>query len=537
MDHRPICSQRALAAIGCGLLLLVTAVATLVSAQQSENAATAAPRSSADSEPKATYGSGKHVKRDPVEMNGPIFVDWPKPQVALVFSGEQEGYLEPCGCAGLHNQKGGLKRRMTLFDELRKQGWPLVAMDTGGMAKRPGPQSQIKLQRAIESLITIGYSAIGLGTPELGMDLLSVAINLDPENNPLTSANVGLVDFNSGFTSRFKVVEAGGKKFGITSVLGKTEVAQVKNVSDVVTLDPDQALTEVVPTLRDAKCDQLVLMVYGDVEEAQRLAKKFPVFDWVVAAKGAHEPPFQPAPIEGTKSQLIEVGHKGMYVVVVGLYDDKARPFRYQKVPLDARFPDAPAMQQMMVDYQEELRTLGLSGLGLKQLPHTTGREFAGTAACVDCHTKAAEVHTNTPHFHATETLETRTSPPRMHDPECLSCHVTGWEPQKYFPFTSGFLGLKETPHMTGNGCENCHGPAAKHVAVELGELEVSEEEQEKLRAELRLKVVENEGNKEGQVFKEGKVVNMCMQCHDLDNSPDFDFQVYWPQVEHHGKD
>ena len=34
-----------------------------------------------------------------------------------------------------------------------------------------------------------------------------------------------------------------------------------------------------------------------------------------------------------------------------------------------------------------------------------------------------------------------------------------------------------------------------------------------------------------------GKVVEMCMQCHDLDNSPEFDFQKYWPQVEHHGKE
>jgi hypothetical protein len=50
----------------------------------------------------------------------------------------------------------------------------------------------------------------------------------------------------------------------------------------------------------------------------------------------------------------------------------------------------------------------------------------------------------------------------------------------------------------------------------------------------MRLALVENEGNKPGQKF--GKVVENCMQCHDLDNSPDFDFQVYWPEVEHHGK-
>jgi hypothetical protein len=31
--------------------------------------------------------------------------------------------------------------------------------------------------------------------------------------------------------------------------------------------------------------------------------------------------------------------------------------------------------------------------------------------------------------------------------------------------------------------------------------------------------------------------VQMCMECHDQDNSPDFDFQKYWPKVKHEGKD
>jgi hypothetical protein len=59
----------------------------------------------------------------------------------------------------------------------------------------------------------------------------------------------------------------------------------------------------------------------------------------------------------------------------------------------------------------------------------------------------------------------------------------------------------------------------------------------EELRAALRLKIVDNEGNKTGQVYDKGKVVQMCMQCHDQDNSIDFDFQTYWPKVKHVGKD
>jgi hypothetical protein len=118
-----------------------------------------------------------------------------------------------------------------------------------------------------------------------------------------------------------------------------------------------------------------------------------------------------------------------------------------------------------------------------------------------------------------------------------LSCHVTGWNPQEYMPYKTGFTGLTETPEMTQNGCENCHGPAAAHVKVESGEVDVPAAQQEALRAELRMNIVANEGNKDGQEFQGGEVVQNCMQCHDLDNSPDFDFQEYWPKVRHEGKD
>jgi hypothetical protein len=492
--------------------------------------------SSEKSAEKDDSGYPERKTVDPIEANGPIFVNWPKPDAALIFTGEQDGYLEPCGCAGLENQKGGLRRRMTLFSELRGKGWPIVAMDLGGQEKRFGIQAGIKFDFAVRALVELGYAAVGFGNQDLRMDLLSQVINLDEATNPFVSANVGIVDFDSGFTRRFKVVEAGGMKFGITSVLGTKEVGRAKGLSDLVLQDPEAALSAVLPELREAKCDQLILLAYAEPEEAKALARKFPDFSWVVAAHGADEPPSTPARIEGTNAHLIEVGHKGMYVVVVGLYQDGPKTFRYQRVPLDARFADAAEIDAMHVEYQQRLETLGLDGLGLKPSPHPSRGKFVGSSACGDCHTAAHDKYINTPHFHATETL-VKLDPPRHFDPECLSCHATGWEPQKYFPFVSGFLGLKETPELVGNGCENCHGPAAAHVAAESGETEVSEDELEALRAALRLDIVPNEGNKDGQVFDKGKVVQMCMECHDLDNSPDFDFQKYWPDVAHPGKD
>ncbi|HEX4149778.1 MAG TPA: hypothetical protein VHY20_12355, partial [Pirellulales bacterium] len=93
-------------------------------------------------EPAATEddASKKTGKVDPVKVNGPIFEGWKTPNLAILITGEQLGYLEPCGCAGLENQKGGLGRRATLIKQLRAQGWPVVAIDLGGLVRRFGQQ-------------------------------------------------------------------------------------------------------------------------------------------------------------------------------------------------------------------------------------------------------------------------------------------------------------------------------------------------------------------------------------------------------------
>jgi len=203
---------------------------------------------------------------------------------------------------------------------------------------------------------------------------------------------------------------------------------------------------------------------------------------------------------------------------------------RFQRVALDSRFPDSPAMQALMVTYQDQLRQLGWSELGIKGVSHPRASDddplsgqFAGADSCKECHPTAFGIWSKTKHAHATETL-TKLNPPRQFDAECISCHSTGWNPQEYIPFVGGFDGLETTPLLSGNQCENCHGPAAAHVAAENGRSRTKKEEQ---RQVVKLTV--------GQAFE-----NVCTKCHDHDNSPEFNEQSfeahYWPKVQHKGK-
>src|SRR5205085_2579233 len=101
----------------------------------------------------------------------PLFRDWPKPDVALLLTGEQHGYLQPCGCS--EPQKGGLARRYNLLQSLGKRGWTVVAADVGDVAQDSGPQTRLKYEYSMKALGLMGYTAVGLGKNEVNLPLLN----------------------------------------------------------------------------------------------------------------------------------------------------------------------------------------------------------------------------------------------------------------------------------------------------------------------------------------------------------------------------
>ena len=144
--------------------------------------------------------------------------------------GDRMGILEPCGCSGLENQKGGLVRRNTLLNQLTAKGWPVVPIDAGNQVRRFGRQSEIKFQITIEGLTKMGYRAIALraGRPAAPGSELVVVIA------PTATSPVRLCVRTSRcsmhrYTSPYLVIEEAGKKIGITSVLGERNQNQINN--------------------------------------------------------------------------------------------------------------------------------------------------------------------------------------------------------------------------------------------------------------------------------------------------------------------
>ncbi|KLU03781.1 cytochrome c-554 [Rhodopirellula islandica] len=453
---------------------------------------------------------------------------WPAPSLTLFVTGQQHGYIEPCGCTGLENQKGGVARRMTFLNQLREKGWEMAPIDAGNLVRRYGRQSEIKFHRSLEALRKMGYVSVGLGPDDVRLsvnDLIQEASPGDPEEAIYVSANV--IPFDRSLMPSHRVVRRGGMTLGVTTILDPDSL-ETKLSDDIQLTALVDAAKEALAAIQEEDPDYTVLTFYGEEKNAQELVRAVPGFDLVVIAGGYGEPTYQPQAIEGTETKSILTGDKGMYAGLVGLYPEG--PIRYARVPLSHEFDDAPEMRALMKDYQFQLRDLGFSNLGLKPIQHPSGGQFVGSEACGKCHTTAFDIWEGSAHFEATEHLVNpgeRGDVSRHFDPECISCHVTGWNPQGYYPYVSGYLDLEASSHLHGNGCENCHGPGAAHTKAEAADSGVSDEEKTRLRDAMKLPLEEARES--------------CMKCHDLDNSPDFHaegaFDDYWAEIEHYGVD
>ena len=466
---------------------------------------------------------------DPIKENGVFFEGWKKPKAALILSGLMNGYIEPCGCAGMDRMKGGLSRRLSFIKELSEKEWPVIPIDAGQIADGFGVQEELKFDMAVNAFRMMEYQAVGISPNELRFPayfLLTFTIPPSLEEKSLfVSANVGVYGFNELYTLPYKVIEKAGVRIGVTSVVFAADRSRFDN--NIFIEPAEKKLREIVPKMKAEKCDRMVLIVHGSEAETARMAAAFPEFDILITGDSPTEPPAEPKKTPNGQF-MIEVGEKGKFCVVLGLYDDAKEPIRYQRVALDSRYQQSEEVHLLLSGYQEILKGIitskGYKGLGLGEIEsphHALLGDFVGSAKCESCHEESYRTWRKNRHSTAWNSLST--DPPTKHtanplrdfDPECISCHVVGWQGQENFPYKGGFQTEKKTPELANVGCESCHGPGSKHIEAELGDDEAL---QMKLRTGMQL------GDHTKQI---------CHSCHDGDNSPNFEFDSYYKIIEH----
>jgi hypothetical protein len=456
-----------------------------------------------------------------------LMADWPKPDGCLIISGEQIGFLEPCGCS--EGQRGGLARRLDLVQKLRAQGWPVELVDLGDIINNPnthgGPvETKIRFTYALKALETMKYQALGIGPADLKLgvqEVIAQYLNLG-DAPKIVCANVR-PDPGLGLDSKFVPslsFTTGGVKVGLTAIIDPEALRPFENDPDLATMLVRSDPAEVVPAiLAEMKktTDTQILMVQGTPESAHKWAALFPGFEFVVGTSASVDPRRDTEPANDGKTSIFSVGKKGEYVGILGLYkDDGGLSHRYRRIELNARYDKTtePIRTLVDVEFQDELRRAGVLESYVRRSyvfnDAPTGASYVSAETCKQCHPKTYDRWKQTRHARAWDSLLNGPRGNHEFDADCVRCHSTGFE------YTGGFVSAEQTPSLKGNQCENCHGPGSKHAA---------EPDNDVFRRSVARSAAD---------FKKN---NRCITCHSEDDSPKFDFDKYYGGVVHKGLD
>ena len=483
-----------------------------------------------------------------------IFQDWERPAVAIVLTGEQHGYLQPCGCS--QPQYGGLARRYNLIQEMRKRGWPVVAADLGDVNQIKAPkdlpnvQGTLKYTYAMRAMDQMGYAAVNVGEYEMRMPLPVVLGNFALNNPTPRVVAANLLNRQPGQVFAGTVFDwaladkTTGPKVGFLGLISQSVENKVKDPN--VTFHPKTALVlgKALPELKAAGAELIVLLYQGTKAEAKECAKyisdqhqtnpkKFPMVDVIVCLSEEAQPPA--LPIQAGRPMIVQAGHKGLNAGVIGVFNVKSgAPFelKYQLVAIGPEFNTPRGQEQghkimeLMEEYTAELKRDGYLAK-YKPVNHSVqvaqpNAEYAGSFACQNCHAHAYKIWEGTPHSHAYDTLVSTAKHPslRQFDGECIVCHTVG------FGYKTGFQNFDKTKHLTDVGCESCHGPCSEHVARPNNKALYPDINRWKWREP-------NPPNQAQENRRQLLIDTFCQSCHDLDNDNNFQFNVKWPKVIH----
>jgi hypothetical protein len=490
-----------------------------------------------------------------------LFQGWNKPDFVIVLSGQEEGYLMPCGCS--YPQVGGLERRYNFIQLLKKEkGWPVVAVDLGDVpqthkntpAKLQNVQGLIKYRYSMMALKEMGYLAVGIGQNEAAgswsLEKIEGEWAANAAQPGVLAGNLKDADSKFPFLKPYETQTAPGTniKVGVTSSVGPTVAKTVTDPNVRFNIPSADHIKAQLQKMQKENVDLPILLYHGwptGKKEALLCAQTFPDFPIILALTEEDEPPAAPIPVDtnsNTRNYVFQLGHKGKYIGVLGVYRNGVNfNFKYQLVKMDIDY-DTPEDQKtnnriarMLENYKLELKTKDYLKLysqtshvmqAMTPVPNLRNPgsgvpEYIGTEACKKCHDHAYEVWKNSKHSHAYQTLVDAKHPSlNQYDAECIVCHTVG------FGYKTGFANEKDTK-LINVGCESCHGPGSLHA---------KNPENQEWRDRMNQPWLD--ARRKGNVqAKNAAIEKFCVTCHDIDNDvhwvhkPNYDpFQDKWVQ-------
>lgn len=453
----------------------------------------------------------------------------PVRQFRIFMVGNRRGAVRPCDCKDW--QGGGMERELTYFNLKARDGIPALKLDSGFFTD-PSPTYRERLSTlyAFMGLERLSYDAINVGALDMGLGLSVLRRSAELFSLPLISANVRDPQTGKPLFPPLREIlvrDASGREIARVGIIGISNVVQPMysqgslirfGLPGIVAPSPTpvggsipreyivrpavDTLREELPGLRE-RCEVIIVLSWLNVVAAHELARQVEGIDILVAGDHPHD---VPPPVEQEGDTIIVAPDKqGSHVneVLVRFDETKGKTFiPHDPVELDVsmkKHPDVtPFHQAHMIAYRE---------CSAEYSGSDHPRHYAGALTCRICHLVQYDRWKRSPHARAFRSLESRG---QTQNPLCLSCHSTGlMQP-------GGFRSAAQTPDMSGVQCEACHGPARDHIAWAY----------RVWRDDFQGTSPESRNYNPERLPRAGRALDAasCVKCHNLQNSPGFDF-------------
>ena len=404
--------------------------------------------------------------------------------ITLVYTGNLDGELEPCGCSE-GGDKGGLKRRANMIDKLRKEDPKLYLISSGGLITSEVTQDKLKSKFILKGMEALNYDAIGVQWKDLsfGADLLSKT------KLPFIMSN----NSNQQFFGK-SIINHNHSKLTFFSWLDPNRNPQ-KNMGDSIINNDTESLAKKLKKAK-SKNQLIILSTTLPLKLAQ---KKLPLDNVDILLIKAKYEEYGEA-LKVNNMLVLQPGSRGMRMGKLNLTvstDGNLLKWKHEVIALPPEVGDAPRMNQWYDDYNAEVKADYEKNAAMRRKLESGNSPFAGEVVCKSCHSKEHEKWSTTRHAEAFYALQDVN---KSFDPACIKCHTVGFET------AGGFIDPGITENLIHVQCENCHGAAKAH-AQSAGQKPTSN--------------------------KDWKNEKICQQCHIQKHSPDFEFKTYWPKISH----
>ncbi len=345
----------------------------------------------------------------------------------------------------------------------------------------------------LDMMELLGYDAVTVGEREFNYGYRYLVELTEKSKLPVVSANIRDKATGKLVWKPYVVVRKQGFRVAITGLFQPT--IQLKAGGDSVQVDdPVATAQQLIPEMRQ-KADVVVVLSHLGRTESLDLASVVSGIDVLVVG---HQPSLILAGRKVNATMAVHSGTQGQNVGETLLYMEGKKVGEIAGkvvilMPEVGERADVAKLAKDFEDQQNERLKKKQQEEALEQVKQTgAGDRFLGMDACISCHQPQYDQWKTTAHAHAFATLESQS---KEATPDCVSCHVTGWN------LSGGYRNQATTQGLKNVQCETCHGMGTMHNMFDATAAAPAE--------------------------------SLCVTCHTPDNDPSWNYAAKLPKVVH----